>query len=178
MPTVGARIGSRWHDRSVLLVVFAMGPILLLWLSMSRISRTRWPVALFLAGLTALAAMLSHFLPRGMWEISLACLAVAVLAVAAARLCERRRLGPGGQIGVVVSMRLFAGWVVLVLCSARFSGDQGRSSRRPTRCCRCRTACTPRSSRTTTAIAAQDRAHGRSRLRAAPVNPAKTSMRR
>ncbi|OKI86482.1 hypothetical protein A6A27_39960 [Micromonospora sp. CB01531] len=107
------------------LVMFAMGPTLLLWLPMSRVSRTRWLVALALAGLTALAATLIHFLPRGLWEISLACLAVALLVVAAARLAERRRRGPGSQAGVAVPTLLFAGWLLVVLCCGAVLGRPG-----------------------------------------------------
>ncbi|WP_406061494.1 hypothetical protein [Micromonospora sp. NBC_00860] len=107
------------------LMMFTVGPILLMWLFMSRVPRIRWLVALCLAGLTVLAGTLIHFLPRGLWEISLTCLAVAVLVVVAARLYEHRRLGPGNQAGMVVSTRLLAGWLLVVLCCGAVLGRPG-----------------------------------------------------
>ncbi|MEU7752312.1 hypothetical protein [Micromonospora sp. NPDC049171] len=107
------------------LIMLATGPILLLWLNMSRAPRIRWLVALFLAGLTALAATLIYFLPRGLLEISLVCVAVAALTVAAARLHERRRLGPVHRPGNVVSTYLLAGWLLVLLCCGVLLGRPG-----------------------------------------------------
>jgi hypothetical protein len=48
-----------------------------------------------------------------------------VLAVAAGRLAERRRVDPETPRGVVVSTRLFAGWLLVVLCCAAVLGRPG-----------------------------------------------------
>jgi hypothetical protein len=101
------------------LVLIVTVPILLLWLPMSRVSQIRWLVALVIASLTALGAMLVHFLPRGLLEITLSCLTLVLVTVLAARLIERRRLGPGSRARVVVPTHLLAGWVlVALLCGA------------------------------------------------------------
>jgi hypothetical protein len=101
---------------SVLLVLLAIGPVLLLWLLMSRVPRVRWSAALILAGLTAVAVMLSSFLPRGGREILLSCLVLALATVILARSAERRRLGPSRQTRVLASAYLLAGWLFAVLC--------------------------------------------------------------
>jgi hypothetical protein len=101
---------------SVLLVLIAIGPILLLWLLMSRVPRVRWLAALILTGLTTVAVTLIYLLPRGGREILLTCLVLALATVVLSRLAERRRLGPSRLTRVIVPSYLLAGWLFVVLC--------------------------------------------------------------
>lgn len=100
----------------MLLVLIAIGPILLLWLLMSRMPRVRWLAALILTGLTAVAVTLIFLLPRGGREVLLACLVLALATVVFSRVVERRRLGRSRQTRVVVPSYLLTGWLFVVLC--------------------------------------------------------------
>ncbi len=100
----------------VLLVAIVTAPILLLWLPMSRSSRMRQSVGLALIGEIVLAAALAHFLPRGLFEISLSCVVLSLLIVVVARLKERRQRDPEPRGRGTVATRLLAVWIVTVLC--------------------------------------------------------------
>ncbi|MEV0897931.1 hypothetical protein [Actinoplanes sp. NPDC049802] len=99
----------------MLLVLMLVGPMLLLWLVMSRTPWTRWIIAAGLAGQAAIAGMLVHFFPRGFLEISLSVLVLALATCVTGRLVERRRLGPAGQARVGVATHLLAGWSLVAL---------------------------------------------------------------
>ncbi|AEV84539.1 hypothetical protein ACWT_3516 [Actinoplanes sp. SE50] len=96
-------------------MLIALGPILLLWLLMSRAPRTRWIIAAGLAGQAATACLLFHVFPRGVLEISLSVLVLSVATAVTGRLVERRRLGPAKQTRVGVATHLLAGWSLLAL---------------------------------------------------------------
>jgi hypothetical protein len=99
----------------VWLIVILTGPILLLWLAMSRTSRMRWIVAAALVGEAAIAGVLIDFLPRGFFEVALGVLILGVATVATGRLIDRRRLGPAGQTRVRVARHLLVGWALTAL---------------------------------------------------------------
>ncbi|ROP27560.1 hypothetical protein EDD30_0237 [Couchioplanes caeruleus] len=103
----------------MLLVLILIGPILLLWLVMSREPRMRWIIAASLAGQAAIATMLVHFFPGGFFEISLSVLVLALATALTGRLVEGRRLGPARQARVSAATHLLAGWsLVALLCGA------------------------------------------------------------
>ena len=102
----------------MLLVPAAVGPVLLLWLAMSRVPRIRSLVALALVATTALAVALIRLFPRAELEIFLSSLVLAVATVVAARVVERRRLGPSRQPRAVASTHLLTGWVVVAAVGA------------------------------------------------------------
>jgi hypothetical protein len=101
---------------SVLPVLIAVGPVLLLSLLTSRVPQIRWVTALILTGLIAVAVTLIFLVPRGGREALLACLVLALATVVSARVAERRRLGPSRQTRAVVPSYLLAGWLFVVLC--------------------------------------------------------------
>jgi len=100
-----------------MLPTLLIGPFLLLWLPMARTRRLRWLVAVGLASLTVAAALLAEAFPRGIFEIMLAALVVAVTVVAVASAAERRRLRPQPPPPRVSWLRmLFVVVLLAVLC--------------------------------------------------------------
>ncbi len=98
------------------LVFIVIGPILLLWLTMSRVPRVRWLTALMLTGQALVAAALIYLLPRGVFETLLACVVLAPMTVAVSYVAERSRLGQSRQARVIVANWLLVGWLLVVLC--------------------------------------------------------------
>jgi len=98
------------------LVLIVIGPILLLWLTMSRVPRVRWLTALILTGLALVAAALIYLLPRGVLEILFACVVLAPVTVVLSYVAERSQLGQSRHARVIVANCLLVGWLVVVLC--------------------------------------------------------------
>ncbi|MEU4221851.1 hypothetical protein [Actinoplanes sp. NPDC026623] len=96
--------------------LIVIGPILLLWLPMSRVPRIRRLIAVVLAVLIALAATLVHLLPRAVLEITLGGLVLALVTVLSGHLMEPRPTAAVRRTRVAVPAGLLAGWLLLVLC--------------------------------------------------------------
>lgn len=93
-----------------------IGPVLVLWLVMSRVPRIRWVVAAGLAAILVAVGVLAALLPRGSAEILVVGLLLAGGAVLAGRRAERRIAGPATGLRARAPAWLLGGWLGLLAC--------------------------------------------------------------